>query len=158
MRWIIPHFYDITWLIFETLCPVTFISSTNLQGGRGHWDVYYSKPQSLTIMFSYSLTQQPWRLIYFDWLVHWVECPNDSICLSIYPGGMVSNLKCTVQSEDGELTTQVCHVRIHLITHTLSGCSNLYANKYFLYCIAKLMFKFTLSFMWKCDFPGCYLG
>ena len=22
-RWIIPYFYDVTWLIFETLCPVT---------------------------------------------------------------------------------------------------------------------------------------
>ena len=21
-RWVIPHFYDITWLTFETLCPV----------------------------------------------------------------------------------------------------------------------------------------
>ena len=25
-RWIIPLFYDVTWLIFETLCPVTIIS------------------------------------------------------------------------------------------------------------------------------------
>ena len=22
-RWIITHFYDVTWLIFETLCPAT---------------------------------------------------------------------------------------------------------------------------------------
>ena len=22
-RWIVPHFYDVTWLIFESLCPTT---------------------------------------------------------------------------------------------------------------------------------------
>ena len=26
-RWVIPHFYDVTWLIFEKLCKVTFKSS-----------------------------------------------------------------------------------------------------------------------------------
>ena len=37
-RWIIPRFYDVTWLIFETLCPATqkkkqsnFISLTDRQ-------------------------------------------------------------------------------------------------------------------------------
>ena len=23
--WLIPHFYDVTWLIFKTLCPATLI-------------------------------------------------------------------------------------------------------------------------------------
>ena len=25
--WIIPHFYDVTWMIFKKLCPVTYIRS-----------------------------------------------------------------------------------------------------------------------------------
>ena len=29
-RWIITHFYDVTWLIFETLCPVTLINRVRL--------------------------------------------------------------------------------------------------------------------------------
>ena len=32
------------------------------QGGRGHWTVYYTSPQSFMIMFSYSLTLQLWEL------------------------------------------------------------------------------------------------
>ncbi len=24
-RWIIPHFYGVTWMIFETVCPTTKI-------------------------------------------------------------------------------------------------------------------------------------
>ena len=41
------------------------------QGGRGYWAVYYTSPQGLIIMFSYSLAYQPWGLLLnFDWLVH----------------------------------------------------------------------------------------
>ena len=39
-RWIITHFYDVTWLIFETLCPVTMLFREgvhifNLGSGKG---------------------------------------------------------------------------------------------------------------------------
>ena len=49
------------------------------QVGRGHWAVYYSSPQSFTIMFYLSFALQLWELLLtFDWLVHLVECPNVS--------------------------------------------------------------------------------
>ncbi len=32
------------------------------QGGRGHWAVYHTSPQSF-IMFSYSLVNKLWRLL-----------------------------------------------------------------------------------------------
>ena len=41
------------------------------QGGRGHWTVYYTSPQSFIVKFSYSLAQQLWELLLnFDWLVY----------------------------------------------------------------------------------------
>ena len=33
------------------------------QGGRGHWTVYYTSPQSIIITFSYSLALQHWGLL-----------------------------------------------------------------------------------------------
>ena len=42
-----------------------------LQGGREHWD------PNFIITVSYSLAQELWGLLlYFDWLVFKVECPN----------------------------------------------------------------------------------
>ena len=42
-----------------------------LQGGRGHWAVYFTSPQSFLITFSYSLAQQLWGLLLnFDRLVN----------------------------------------------------------------------------------------
>ena len=51
-RWVIPHFYDVTWLIFETLCLVTFsifsFSSENYQvmnyGIGGHISIHADSP------------------------------------------------------------------------------------------------------------------
>ncbi len=37
-RWRIPHFYDVTWLIFKTLCPVTLIITCSQQ----YWNIVYS--------------------------------------------------------------------------------------------------------------------
>ena len=33
------------------------------QGGRGHWTVYYTSPQSFRITFSYLFAQQLWGLL-----------------------------------------------------------------------------------------------
>ena len=53
------------------------INTSTIQGGRGHWVVYYTSPQSLIISFSYSLAQQRWGLLLnFDWLPLYVQCPN----------------------------------------------------------------------------------
>ena len=40
----------------------------------GQWAVYYTSPQSLKLMFSYSLK----TLLNSDWLVYQVECSNVS--------------------------------------------------------------------------------
>ena len=39
------------------------------EGGDGHWAVDYTSPQSFITTNSYSLAQQIWRLIEFDWLI-----------------------------------------------------------------------------------------
>ncbi len=55
---------------------MTNLSRGYFQGGRGHWAVYETSPQSLIIMFSYSFAQQFWgllfNLIYFSLCL----CPN----------------------------------------------------------------------------------
>ena len=35
---------------------------SNVQGGRGHWAVYYTSPQNFILTFSYSLARQLWGL------------------------------------------------------------------------------------------------
>ena len=41
------------------------------QGGRGHWAVYYTSPQSFIIMVSYPWINNLWKLLLdFYWLVH----------------------------------------------------------------------------------------
>ena len=39
------------------------------QGGRGHWAVYYSSPQSLNNVFLFVGLTALWTLLNFDWLV-----------------------------------------------------------------------------------------
>ena len=46
-------------LIFVILMSV----ENDIQGGRGHWVVYYTSLQSFIITFSYSLSQQIWRFL-----------------------------------------------------------------------------------------------
>ena len=38
-------------------------STTISQGGRGHWTVYYTIPQSFMITISYLMAYQPWGLL-----------------------------------------------------------------------------------------------
>ena len=58
-------------------CLVFFLEATDdiqmtNQGGRGHWAVYYTSPQTFILLFSYSLAQQIWGLLLnFDWFVDW---------------------------------------------------------------------------------------
>ena len=42
-----------------------------MQGGRGHWSVYYTSPQSFIIKVSYSLAYQLWGLkrILIGWFI-----------------------------------------------------------------------------------------
>ena len=47
------------------------LKTSQMQGGKGHWAVYNTSPQSLIIMFSYSLAYQPWGL----------ECPTSNFNL-----------------------------------------------------------------------------
>ena len=64
LRWIIPELFA----LHSAHCH---------QGGRGHWVVYYTSPQSLIIKFYYFFAYQPWGLLLnFDWLVHLVERPK----------------------------------------------------------------------------------
>ena len=43
-RWIIPHFYDVTWLIFETRCPTTNFYIVGLE-------TYYAKSIALWSLY-----------------------------------------------------------------------------------------------------------
>ncbi len=44
------------------------------QRERGHWAIYYTRPQSNILTFTYSLAQQLWGLLLnFDWLFHLVS-------------------------------------------------------------------------------------
>ena len=62
-----------------------FLFSIFHQGGRGHWAVYFTSPQSFIVTFSFSLAKQLWGfLLNFDWLVFEVECPNFQPVIVIY--------------------------------------------------------------------------
>ena len=76
------YFYFITTKLFYKIIYIYIhfgsIFSNFYKGGRGHWAVDYTSPNSFIITFSYSLSWQLWGLK-CHWLYHWVECPNVSI-------------------------------------------------------------------------------
>ena len=47
-RWIIPHCYDVTWLIFETLCKVTQ-GRPWLMENLKTWNLYFTKPRTFLL-------------------------------------------------------------------------------------------------------------
>ena len=79
-RWIIPHVYDVTWLIFETLCPPTFNGYNKFS--VPWWSLLLSKPglASLEVPQSPSLSvplpekivwyRTQWRTQEFSMLVY----------------------------------------------------------------------------------------
>ena len=56
------------------------MSSVFSQGGRGHWPVYFTRPQSFIIpnVFLIRWLNKFGNLINFDWLVFDIECSNVS--------------------------------------------------------------------------------
>ena len=54
-----------------SICLTNTRIKSKTQGGRGRWAVYYIIPQSLVVMFTYSLAEQLWTLLLnSDWLVN----------------------------------------------------------------------------------------